>query len=88
MTDAAVLGQWMYVGGVANDFERLMKDDEEVDQEYSYMPYLSDMGLSKRSPYSCTINAELHTWANMVCALNGLVRAINARRIGEKTSTT
>ena len=80
LTGPAVLGQWMYV---AKDFARLMKDEEEVDNEYSYMPYLSDFGISKRSPYSCTVNSECQTWANIVCTLDGSTRSINARMIGE-----
>jgi hypothetical protein len=47
------------------------------------MPYLSDVGISRKSPYSSSANPELHNWINMVCAFNESVRSINARMNNE-----
>jgi len=74
---------WILSDPIADDYERIMKDGEELNVETSYAPYLSDMGLSVRSPYSATACPSLHTWCHMVGVYLGSVRSQNAKSPGD-----
>lgn len=54
--EASFVGQWLFSERAADEYAAIMEDNNELDMEYSYMPYLSDMELSSKSPYSATVN--------------------------------
>lgn len=59
------------------------KAGEEFSQDDSYFPYMRELRLSKRSPYSSTVNENLHNWIHMFCALMGSERSYNARLVSD-----
>lgn len=78
------LAQWIWSEDIANDLERILKRDEEIDQRYSvYTPYLSSMRLTNKSPYSATINCSLHLFVHSIGCANSRTRSVNARLVGE-----
>lgn len=71
---------WVWTRIVGDELERLMKENEELDQDDSYMPYLVSMCLSKKSPYSTTVNPAFHFFANAVGTMMSSSRGANARQ--------
>jgi len=63
------------------------KEGEEFDKEDSYFPYMRELKLSKRSPYSSTGNENVHNWIHFFCALLGSDRSYNARIVNESGLT-
>ncbi|ASY03265.1 nucleoprotein [Norway mononegavirus 1] len=57
---------WCFLDVLVRDIIRISKPGQELGNKRSYTPYMSDMGLSKRSPYSAGINASLHVWCHCV----------------------
>ncbi|ADU05400.1 nucleocapsid protein [Scophthalmus maximus rhabdovirus] len=70
---------WILTDAAADEYEQVMKPDEEIEKGDSYTPYLSDMCLSARSPYSATACAALHLWVHMTCIYLSSERSKNAR---------
>lgn len=76
------LARWIWDSSVAENFLRLFKSGNEVDDPSSYMPYFMDLKLSSESPYSTTINNVIHFWIHAVgCTLSN-DRSRNARMVG------
>nr|UVT38875.1 nucleoprotein [Perhabdovirus perca] len=69
---------WVFTDQVAQEVSRMMKPGQEIDKADSYMPYLKDLGLCRKSPYSSSANPGVHCWAQMTCALLGSKRSQNA----------
>nr|AIW58869.1 nucleoprotein [Eel virus European X]AIY29167.1 nucleoprotein [Perhabdovirus anguilla] len=69
---------WVFTDQVAKEIGRMMRAGQEIDRPESYMPYLKDLGLSRKSPYSSSANPGTHCWAQMVCAMMGSKRSQNA----------
>nr|QIQ19260.1 nucleoprotein [Perhabdovirus trutta] len=69
---------WVFTDQVAMEIARMMHPNQEIDQADSYMPYLKDFGLCRKSPYSSSANPGTHCWAQMTCALLGSKRSQNA----------
>ncbi|AGO04418.1 nucleocapsid N [American bat vesiculovirus] len=70
---------WLTHPALVKDFETMMKENQEIDKADSYMPYLIDMGLSRKSPYSSVKNSSFHFWGQMTALLARSDRAKNAR---------
>nr|QOG55577.1 nucleoprotein [Perhabdovirus perca] len=69
---------WVFTDQVAQEISRMMRPGQEIDKAESYMPYLKDLGLCRKSPYSSSANPGVHCWAQMTCALLGSKRSQNA----------
>ncbi|AID53188.1 nucleoprotein [Dolphin rhabdovirus] len=74
---------WVFSDRVAAEVEQMMRPGEEIDRQESYMPYLKDFRISRRSPYSTTFNSNLHIWGQSACALMGSRRSQNAILMSE-----
>lgn len=77
------LALWIWVGPVANDFERILRANQEIDKRDSYMPYIASMRLSNKSPYSATANTNLHNFVHAFGCANARERSINAKKVGD-----
>lgn len=73
------IGRWMFSARAADEYASVMKKGNELGHEGSYTPYLSDMGLCQRSPYSASANPIMHLTIHMTCAYLGSVRSQRAR---------
>ncbi|YP_010800956.1 nucleoprotein [Porton virus] len=74
---------WMATPVLEEEVHRIMRDGQELDKPDSYVPYLMDLGLSLKSPYSATACPAIYTWAHMACALLTSMRSRNARMISD-----
>ncbi|AIS40844.1 N protein [Santa barbara virus] len=81
--DITAVLDWVFVGQVAKEINQMLKPGQEIDKNDSYTPYLMDMGLSMKSPYSATACPTFHTWCNIICCLLHSERSKNARLISE-----
>ncbi|UOX72930.1 nucleoprotein [Wufeng Myotis altarium vesiculovirus 1] len=70
---------WILLPSVLTEFRALMAPGNEIDESMSYMPYLIDMGLSQKSPYSSVRNPCFHFWGQLTALLIRSSRAKNAR---------
>ncbi|UNP59544.1 N protein [Rhizoctonia solani rhabdovirus 2] len=70
--------EYLWTEQLAENVERIYKDKNELDQEHSYTPYGSAMGLFQVSPYSARINPHLHHFVNLVGACNMDTRAFKS----------
>ena len=57
--------------------------DEDQDNQFSYTPYLKDLGLCSISPYSATANPRLYTMIHVIGSVIGFKRSWNARSVGD-----
>lgn len=73
------LQHWIATAQMGDEFASIMKPGNEINKPDSYMPYLSDMGISPKSPYSATANSSLHMWAHIVALYLGSEKSKNAR---------
>lgn len=73
------VAKWVNLPCVLDELIGLMRPNNEIDKPYSYMPYLVDMGLSRRSPYSAVKNPSFHFWGQLTALLLRSNRAKNAR---------
>ncbi|QDZ59977.1 nucleoprotein [Harbour porpoise rhabdovirus] len=74
---------WVFTDKAAAEIENIMRPGEEIDKSESYTPYLRDMRLCRKSPYSTTNNPNLHIWGQTACALMGSKRSCNAILMSE-----
>ena len=52
------------------EIERIARDEDQ-DNQFSYTPYLKDMGLCNVSPYSTTANPRLYTMVYVIGSVIG-----------------
>ncbi|CAN7995453.1 unnamed protein product, partial [Ixodes hexagonus] len=72
---------WMFITQLQDEMEVAAKPEQEIGQNcpYSYAPYLSDLGLSKRSPYSAYASPGIHARIHYFGCLLGSERSMNSR---------
>ncbi|UNP42107.1 nucleoprotein [Porcine ephemerovirus 1] len=75
---------WIFVGTIATEIVNMMTEGNEVDNPYSYMPYMMELGLSMKSPYSSSMAPGLYTLVHMVGCLLYSDRSKNARMISDR----
>jgi len=75
--------KYVFSARVRDEVEAIGRPGEEFNKEDSYFPYMREMRLSRRSPYSSTENVNLHNWISMFGALLGSERSFNARIVSE-----
>ncbi|KAL1413941.1 hypothetical protein MTO96_007879 [Rhipicephalus appendiculatus] len=73
------LFQWVFLGRAEEELNVIFAKGQELFEEHSYAPYLSDLGLSRRSPYSATANPLIHYWCNAAAALMGITQSQKSR---------
>ncbi|UAU42894.1 nucleoprotein [Burg el Arab virus] len=73
--------RWALEPKVKEDIDRLITEGQETAKTGSYMPYMMDLGASKLSPYSTTVNSSFHLFVHSAGALSLDQRSINARFI-------
>ncbi|KAH8022039.1 hypothetical protein HPB51_021479 [Rhipicephalus microplus] len=73
------LFRWVFLERIVGEIGVTGARGQELFEEHSYAPYLSDLGLSRRSPYSATANPLLHYWCNAVASLMGVKQAQKSR---------
>lgn len=61
--------QWVFDKQAANEVDVILHQGQELWSEHSYAPYISDLGLCRRSPYSATANPLMHYLCSAVEAL-------------------
>ncbi|AFR67108.1 nucleoprotein [Malakal virus] len=74
---------WIFVYNVGEDVVKMMEEGNEIDQPYSYMPYMMDMGISNKSPYSSLACPHIYTYLHLIGALLTSERCRNARMVSE-----
>ncbi|AJR28272.1 nucleoprotein [Garba virus] len=77
--DPSVGVRWALEPVVQDDIDRLITPGQETSKTGSYMPYMMDLGASKLSPYSTTVNSSFHLFVHAAGALSLDQRSINAR---------
>ncbi|KAH9382085.1 hypothetical protein HPB48_022430 [Haemaphysalis longicornis] len=70
--------KWAFFVPLVDELRVIFKEGEELGVAHSYAPYLSDLGLSGRSPYSTTMNPCVHFWCHVANAILGSQRSRNA----------
>ncbi|XP_077541641.1 uncharacterized protein LOC144153786 [Haemaphysalis longicornis] len=70
--------KWAFFVPLVDELRVIFKEGEELGVAHSYARYLSDLGLSGRSPYSTTMNPFVHFWCHVANALLGSQRSRNA----------
>lgn len=76
------LSVWIWTTGARDDFLRINKADQEIDEDYSYSMYFMELGLSRKSPYSASVNYNLHLFYHAIGCGMGIPRSVHARFVG------
>lgn len=71
--------QWVFVERAAAEVVAILREGEELFASRSYAPYLSDLGLCQRSPYSATANPLMHFFCKATAALRGHSESKNSK---------
>lgn len=75
--------EWFWMSEYADEMTRIYADPrEEIRDSTSYYNYMSDLGLTTRSPSSISANPHLHLFICSFHALSGEERGRNARVVG------
>ncbi|APG78711.1 putative nucleoprotein [Hubei dimarhabdovirus virus 3] len=72
---------WIWVQSAADEYAKMMRSGQEINNLYSYAPYLMTLGKAVKSPYSATVNSNLFTFIHVIGASLGLPRSINSRQL-------
>lgn len=81
------VAEWVFVDRMRREFQQLMHPNQEIDLLESFCPYLMDLGLSKKSPYSSSANPNLHTWIHTVGCTFKVDRSKHARMMSDACLT-
>lgn len=81
------LSEWIFVEKTGREMFQLMKEHQEIDKNNSYTAYLSDMGISAKSPYSASANPNIHTWIHTIGTTFKSGRSKNARMMSNTSLT-
>ena len=73
--------EWMIVEPLKREASRVNKPGEELDDPYSYSPYISDILQVRQSPYSASINSGLHVFVNMIGAALNIQKCSNRKML-------
>lgn len=75
--------EYIFFTRVRDEVVAIGRPGEEFEKEDSYFPYMRELRLSKKSPYSSSANVHLHNWVSIFSALLGSERSYNARIVSE-----
>lgn len=73
------LGLFIFTDPIAEDYKRLGREGQEIEDLDGYFPYQSDFGLVKKSAYSVAVNPTLYLWLHTIGCMLGLPRSYNAK---------
>ncbi|MFH4975801.1 hypothetical protein AB6A40_002510 [Gnathostoma spinigerum] len=78
-----VLPTYIFDQDVHDDLLRVndQSDEQEMKKKDSYFPYMKELRLVSRSPYSASLNPNLFMWCHFIGTLVGKKRSINAKFI-------
>ncbi|CAN7977722.1 unnamed protein product, partial [Ixodes persulcatus] len=79
------LYRWIFVREVAEEAYEMMRTTEELEKEFSYAAYLSDLKLVNKSPHSAVANPLLHLWLHCLGSLLLAERSLNARHLSDSS---
>lgn len=77
------LSLWLWSSTLCNEFRNVFRAGEEIDNRDSYMPYLMELQLSSKSPYSTVVNPNIHYFVHVVGCTFSYDRSKHARMVGE-----
>lgn len=73
---------WMWEPELEEDMYRILRRPIPLaDDPHGYLPYMSDYGLSTRTPYSVTANKAIHLFCQVLLCAQGNPRGWNARMV-------
>lgn len=75
--------KYVFLARVRDEVIAIGREGEEISKPDSYFPYMRELRMSKKSPYSSTQNVNLHNWISMFCTFLGSTRSYNARLVSE-----
>lgn len=75
--------EYIFFTRVKDEVVVIGRPGEEFDKEDSYFPYMRELRISKKSPYSSSANVHLHNWVSIFSALLGSERSYHARIVSE-----
>ncbi|AIW61118.1 nucleoprotein [Harrison Dam virus] len=70
---------WIFCPAVSVEFDRLAKEGQEVEENFSFTPYIIDLQISRLSPYSTTQNPGVHLFIHATGTFLLKRRSIDAR---------
>lgn len=73
------LAKWILTEQSADQFKRITKEGEELEDARSYSMYMVELGLTYRCPYTVKANPALHFFCHTLGASAGLERSLNAK---------
>lgn len=74
----AEMATWLWTRQLGMEAKQIFRPGNEVEKSNSYMPYMKDLQLVTRSPYSVTVNPNLQFFIHAVgCAIQS-ERSVNA----------
>lgn len=73
-----VFSRWLMTPVLRADLNRMTVPGQEICVPYSYSPYLSGLGIVDKSPYSASLNCDLHMFTHMVGCAIPMARSVNA----------
>ncbi|AXZ78335.1 putative nucleoprotein [Dillard's Draw virus] len=79
---------WIFQVDVANQVTGMIKAGQEITNFRGLTPYIADLGISRRSPYSSGLNAEWHVFCHSIGVFMGSKRSIDARYLEAKDEST
>lgn len=82
------LCEWVLVEIIGDEICRMMMKDQETNINDSYMPYLMDLYLSQKSPYSAAANPNIYTWIHTVGNCFKSERSKNANALPDACLTS
>lgn len=73
---------WLLNKNISDEYRRVMANGQEMEDPRSYARYFMDLKCSNKSPYSATVNANLHTFIHIIGCVLMSERSRNARQVG------
>ncbi len=73
-----IMVEWIFEPSVTQEWKAFKALDDELDKADSYFPYLKDMQLTPRSPYTTTAKPQIHNWVHLVGSFIGNARSRGA----------
>lgn len=74
---------WIWEPNLASQIVQVLRHGQEFDQPYSFMPYFMSRNLGAKSPYSTSVNPNLHAWIHMIGCCTSIQRSTNSKLVGQ-----
>lgn len=80
--------RFIYSDKIGKEVDQLIKTGEEVEDRFSYTPYLVKMGCIQSSPYSSNNNQYFSCWVHAIGCMMGNSRSCNAKKLDKVSPLT